>query len=115
MIITIPNERPISWNQLYSGRHHSIRTREKNRVTQLVRAAIDPDWPMFTNRVDVWVTAYFDKRPLDPDNIPDKFYIDALCGWLFADDTYKQIRWTATRSEVDKNNPRLEIEINEVR
>ncbi len=115
MKIVIPNERPISWNKFYAGTHHSARTREKNRVKLAVRAHIDPQAAViFQGRVDIVTTVYFDKRPHDPDNITDKFYIDALCGWYIADDTREYIRLAGTVSELDRNNPRVEIEIKEV-
>lgn len=115
MIITIPNERPLSWNVFYAGKHHSVRTNEKNRIRIAVREQIDPETAViFDRRVDIITTVYFDKNPYDPDNIPNKFYIDALCGWFIKDDTRKYIRMAATISEIDRNNPRTEIEIIEV-
>lgn len=115
MKIIIPNERPMSWNEFYRGGHWSKRSGEKNRVALAVRAQIDPyEARLFCGRVDIFTTVYYQQRPHDSDNITDKFFIDALCGWLIEDDTRQYVRWTATRSEIDRQNPRVEIEIVEV-
>jgi Holliday junction resolvase RusA-like endonuclease len=111
--IIIPGERPMSWNEMYSGGHWSKRSKEKNRVKMLVRAHMDPNVRPFQLPVDITVTTYFGQRPLDADNIADKFYIDALCGWYITDDTRQFVRSAKTISELDKKNPRIEIEIME--
>lgn len=117
MLIILEGERPLlSWNSFYSGNHHTKRTAEKNRVRMVVREAIDPDTArIFDCRVDVFITVYFTHPPQDSDNICDKLYIDALCGWYIVDDDPRYIRWTATRSEIDKARPRVEIEIRRVK
>lgn len=111
MKLVLPKDRPMSWNTLYSGSHWSHRKFEAERVHYLVREAIGYDPIMFKNPVDIAVSAYFDTRPLDPDNISSKFYIDGMKGLLISDDNYKFINSVTTRSKVDKDNPRVEIEI----
>ena len=113
MKIVLPNEKPISWNKLYSGKHWSVRYEEATRVHLLVKAALG-NVSLLQNRVDILITVFFGGRDLDPDNIASKFYIDGLKDLLIEDDTRKQVRWVATRSEIDKKNPRVEIEIQNV-
>lgn len=111
MIITIPQARGPSWNKFYSGKHWAVRKNAKDEAAQLVRAYLDPNADMFTVPVDIFITVYFKARPQDSDNICDKLYIDALKGWVIPEDDKRYVRWAATRSEVDKKNPRIEIEV----
>lgn len=112
--ITIPDEKPVSWNKFYAGRHWSNRKAEADRVHALVRAFIDPDSEPFNCPVDITITAYFKGRVLDPDNICSKLYIDGLKGWIIADDNRRHVRGVRSVSEVDRKNPRLVIEVRPV-
>lgn len=109
MKITILNERPKSWNDYYSGRHWTFRQQEAGRVHMLVKAHCPVK--LMEGRVNIIMTVYFKNRPLDPDNICDKFYIDGLKGRVIRDDTAKCVKSVTTIAEVDKLNPRVEIEI----
>ena len=119
MKIVLEGERPISWNKMYSGMHWTKRKEEADRVHQLVWATLYQfdDMPyqhsdfMKDGRVDIIVTAYFKNRPLDPDNICSKLYIDGLVGNVIEDDTREFVRRVSTQSEVDKENPRVEIDV----
>ena len=119
MKIVLEGERPISWNKFYAGMHWSVRKDEADRVHQLVWATLHEfdDMPyeysnfMFTERVDIHVTVYFKNRPQDPDNICSKLYIDGLIGNAIENDTRQFVRKVTVQSEIDKDNPRLEIEI----
>lgn len=108
--LILPDERPQSWNTFYSGTHWSNRRDEAERVHQLVGlcagAASVAEQP-----VDITVTAYFAGRPLDPCNITAKLYIDGLIGKWIKDDSPEFVRSVTTRSRVDKENPRVEIEM----
>jgi len=112
MKITLEGERPWSWNQMYAGVHWSKRKEEADRVH-------DEVWldchvfkrEMIIGVVDIHITAYFKNRPLDSDNICSKLYIDGLIGNVIEDDTREFVRRVSTQSEVDKENPRVEIEI----
>lgn len=117
MTIVLPNERPMSWNQLYSGRHWSVRQSEAKRVHAnvifaMAEAGLGPG-NIAQAPVDITITAYFDKRPFDADNIASKFLIDGLKGWLIVDDTPKYVHSVRTCSRIDKDAPRVEIEIRE--
>lgn len=117
MTITLKDEKPKSWNLIYSGRHWSHRAEEAKRIHELVKrssnvmatSSLDGHPP-----VDITITAFFKGRQLDADNIASKFYIDGLKGWLIKDDSPEYVRSVTTRSMVDKDNPRVEIEIREV-
>lgn len=114
--LVIPGEKPVSWNKFYSGTHWSKRNAEANRVHLVVRAAIDPDWPMFETPVQITIRAYFKNRrlQLDASNIAAKLYEDGLIGWLIKDDGPQFVRSMTTVSLVDRNSPRVEIEIKEI-
>jgi Holliday junction resolvase RusA-like endonuclease len=111
MKIVIPDHRGPSWNDFYSGGHWSKRKDAKDIAHQLVRAAIDPNVTPFNCQVDIYTTVYFASKPQDSDNICDKLFNDALKGWVIREDDKRYVRWAATRAEVDKDNPRVEIEV----
>lgn len=111
MKIVLAGERPVSWNHFYAGRHWTERHEEVARVRAVVLSAIGPKVVMFTVPVTIAITAYFSKRALDPDNICAKLYIDALCGRVLEDDTYRHVRSVTLVSRVDRKNARVEIEI----
>lgn len=114
ILLVLDGERPQSWNKMYSGRHWSKRSKEAKAVHWLVRAAIPRSAQPFVNAVAITVRAYFNRRPLDADNIVAKLYVDGLCGRLIADDSPKHVRRVTTESRVDRKRPRVEIEIREV-
>lgn len=114
MIITLHGERPLSWNTLYSGGHWGRRKLEADRVHLAVKMQVDescPDVEPFDSRVHITIRAYFKSRPLDPCNITAKIYIDGLHGIIIHDDTMEHVAGVTTMSFVDKENPRVEIEV----
>jgi hypothetical protein len=115
--ITIPNEKPMSWNKFYAGKHWSVRKAEADRVHQLVRAYLDPDWSMFDGPVEIEFRVYFSNRRLQLDwsNIPAKLYEDGLIGWLLKDDNPKYVIGGRVLSLIDRKNPRVEIKIMEAK
>lgn len=114
--IVIPNERPISWNKMYAGAHWTKRADEALRVHLVVRAYLDPNWPMFDGLVRIKICVYFKNRrvQLDADNICSKMYIDGLTGWLIRDDDAKHVGSVETVTRLDRKTPRVEIKITEV-
>lgn len=119
MKIVLQNERPVSWNKFYSGMHWSVRQDEAKRVHELVWATLHSSDDMHTDammdgRVDIHITVYFDKRPYDPDNICSKLYVDGLKDNVIENDTRQYVRRVTVQSEIDRENPRVEIEIQEV-
>jgi len=109
--IVLPGERPQSWNLYYAGSHWSKRKSEADRVHKVVRAALTGDETPYEKPVDIWVYAYFDKKPLDSSNVCVKFYEDSLKGWLIEDDSPRYVRGVHAMSLIDKKNPRVEIVI----
>lgn len=116
LLIVLTGERPTSWNQFYAGTHWTERKREADRVHTLVYAYLFdfPDLSVFHNPVDITVTAYFDHHPQDASNICAKLYEDALIGLLINGDGPKWVSSMKTESRIDKENPRVEIRIQEV-
>lgn len=115
-ILTLLDEQPISWNKMYSGQHWSKRKEEVDRVHLAVRGEIDPNWPMFDMPVHITVTAYFKNKSvqLDASNVAAKLYEDGLIDWLIEDDSPQYVRSMTTVSLLDRDNPRVEIEIKEI-
>lgn len=114
MKIILKDERSMSVNKVYSGMHWTKRKEEADRVHTLVFYAIPyKDRVIYQNRVDIFITCFFKNKPFDSDNIFGKIYVDGLKGVLIKDDHRNFVRWVGTRSEIDKENPRVEIEITE--
>ena len=110
--IVLEGYRPISWNKLYAGKHWRYRKLQADIAHGLVRLAIGNEPDIIESRVDIEVVVYFDKYPYDPCNIPAKLVIDGLLGIWLVDDNPKYVRSVTTRSEVDKDHPRLEMKVN---
>ena len=111
MRIILPGEKPMSNNILYRL-HWTKRNEEAQRVHELVRYSLTRLQRVpFSKKISIFITAYFKHRPLDSDNIAAKLYVDGLKGYVINDDTPAYVGFVATRSEVDKANPRVEIDI----
>ena len=110
MRLTIPDHRPVSWNRLYSQQHWTKRKALADEVHLLTLAAIPPDAEMVKGPVWIFITAH-NRKPLDPDNICAKLYVDALKGRVIADDDPRYVRGVALRSET--GDPKVEIVIQE--
>lgn len=115
MRIVLENERPLSWNKLYAGKHWSVRKTAADAAHALMRCAVGADAEKFTEPVRIRVTAYFKSRPLDADNICAKLYIDGLIGRILEDDSPKYVAEVTTVSRVDKQRPRLEIQVEPIK
>ncbi len=113
MKIVLLKERPMSWNKMYAGVHWTTRRDEVMRVHWLVKLAASKEKEI-KKKVDIFITAYFDKMPLDSDNIPAKLYVDGLRMNILKDDNRTWVRKVTTLSEVDIINPRVEIDIEEI-
>lgn len=113
--LMLEGEQPMSWNKMYSGLHWSDRKAEADRVHLAVRVAIDPNEPMFDKPVAITVRAYFKNKSvqLDASNVSAKLYEDGLIDWLIKDDSPAYVRSMTTVSLLDRQNPRIEIEIKE--
>lgn len=114
--LTLEGEQPMGLNKLLARNHWTLRDEEVGRVILAVRVALDPDEALFDKPVAITVRAYFKNRrvQLDCSNIPGKLYEDGLIGWLIEDDKPEFVRSMTTVSLIDRQNPRVEIEITEV-
>ncbi len=68
-------------------------------------------------RVDITITWHEPNRRRDPDNVVGgtKFVMDGLvAGGVIKDDSQRYVNSITHQFEVDKENPRIEIEIEEV-
>jgi hypothetical protein len=110
MTITLPGERAMSWNKLYSGSHWSLRYSEAERVHELIRDKVK-NFKILEAPVDITITAYFRIRPLDADNVMSKYYVDGLKGLVIRDDTPEYVSSVTTKSRRDLLRPRVEIEV----
>ena len=69
------------------------------------------------SRVNITITWYEPNRRRDPDNVSggQKFILDGLVrGGAIKDDSQRYINNIEHRFEVDRENPRIEIEVQEV-
>lgn len=114
MKIILEDEKPMSWNNFYAGKHWTFREDEARRVHTLVHLQT-LQYKRFTKPVDIIITVYGDRKLLDCDNIPAKLYIDGLKSKVIIDDTPKWVDSVTTRSRVDKTRPRVTIEIHETK
>ena len=113
LIIVIPDEAPLSWNEFYAGKFWRARKDAADRAHMLVKSCISPDEPPFTTPVFIRYDAY-SKRPLDADNIASKLYTDGIvyAGLLTGDD-WRRVVGVACYSHKAQENE-LHITITEV-
>lgn len=89
--IILHDERAPSWNNLYVQRHWSQRKRLVDEIKLKMRAAMDAEPALHVGPVHITVTAVYKRAPVDCDNVCCKPFIDALCGWVIADDDTKHV------------------------
>lgn len=63
--------------------------------------------------VEIEVVAFFNKYPLDADNICAKLYVDGMIGRVIGNDSYKFVLSVKTETRIDRDNPRMVITIRE--
>lgn len=111
--LVLDGERPKSWNALKDWR---TRRRENKRIALAVRAALPSSivngegFPL-QSPAAVRVAVHFAGRRYDKDNIPAKFYIDALKDWLLINDSPKYVAFVLCESRSDRRSPRTEITV----
>ena len=88
---------------------------DKKKIHNLIRLSTIGLNPKY-EKVKMKITYYFkDKRRHDPSNY-DKMLLDGLVeANIIVDDNYEVIQEFTTIGKVDKENPRTEIEIEEVK
>jgi hypothetical protein len=89
-----------------------VRSKKVHQIHSLVRAYLDVELEMLTYPVDIKVSAYYDRLPVDSDNILAKVYIDPLKGWWIYDDKLIYVREVSTQSYPTKGEPYVEITLN---
>ncbi len=111
--IVLIDERPESWNtlkRLHWRKWHD----EVERVKWLVLAALGGQAHAISGRVAITVTVYYKARPHDASNIPAKLYEDGLvAAGLLTDDSPAYVTRMTTVPMIDRQRPRVEIEIEE--
>ena len=118
MIITIPDTPPS--NNLYMGNSHNFNDyrNQKTRWHWLIKAALTkvkkPKEPY--QKALVEITYYFKKRGRrDPDNFSGKFLLDPLVReGVLIDDSFDNVE-LRLKGDFDKENPRTEIKITEIK
>ena len=119
--IVIPRHRPMSWNLVWNGK---VQKFERAKYAKQVRHDVHVRWLEQRNSDEnravvelvpplvVVVTAYFDKNPLDTDNVLAKSLIDGLKqAKIIEDDNMKFVGKVLTDAKLDPENPRTEIEL----
>lgn len=109
--IVLMGERPESYNNIIRW-HWRTFHKEVNRVKQLILSAIGPCDPI-GQPVNLVFTVFYEKRPLDTSNLSEKLYEDGLvAAGLLVDDNRKYVYdIIKRRPQIDKERPRIEIEI----
>lgn len=105
MIIELPGERPISWNQFYESKHWIFRKNAADTAHQLIAyvlrdMGITPYKPrFFETPVDITIIMFYTKRAMDSDNINGKILIDGLKKLVLYDDDPRYVRKVTTWSQ----------------
>ena len=93
IIICIPDHKAVGWNfYIHKTGHWARRGEVSNTIHQLVMAYVNSQKiKPIDYRVNITITAHSNK-PLDPDNIAAKLYIDGLVlSGILKDDSRKYI------------------------
>lgn len=121
LLLILFDERPLSINKYYAGMHWAKRKQEADRVHEIVRVACT-QWKADNNqrlpkfqKARITMTVYFRSKPFDPSNIPAKLYEDGLVRvGVLPDDSPQYVQEIILRSRVDRENPRVEIAVEEM-
>lgn len=109
--IVLIDERPKSWNVL-KRLHWREWQDEVERVKRLIVSALGGIRQPIGGKVKITVTAYYKSRPHDASNVPAKLYEDGLiAAGLLTDDNPAFVDEMTTRSRIDRERPRVEIEL----
>lgn len=130
MVITLPGERPLSWNQLYAGRHWKYRQEVADKAHRVMQQALAQvaHLTKFEGPVVIEVVCYMKSPLYDADNVCTKMYIDGLKRylvkktgtsfykdeqkyWIIEDDNPLYVTAVGSGVIKDKDNPRVEIHI----
>lgn len=117
MKLTIPGELPdlneiIKVSKIHYGAYSKLKKDNTNKVTWLAKQLPKMD------KIDLNITWYCKNRRKDKDNIAVgiKFILDGLVkAGTIKNDGWKQVNDFSHNFKVDKKNPRIEVEIKEVK
>lgn len=115
--IEIPGELP-GMNKIISEskKHYAKYSSMKKRYTELVAWCSKGKGPF--KKINLDITYFCKNRRRDPDNIiggGNKFILDGLvAAGVIKNDGWNEINSIAARTKVDKNNPRVVVQIEEV-
>ena len=127
MKFTIPIVEKVSANKIYSGVHWAVRKKIADKYHEAIRilmtrtsrqfgrsAAIYELFSKLHVPKDIIFTFYFKNRPLDCSNC---FFLAKVCedgmvkAGILTDDSPKYVKSITCISKVDRENPRIEIEL----
>lgn len=112
MLLVILGRAP-SWNTIYNSNSYWKRKVLVDGIhARVINTLLEKKIPklLFLQKVDIVVTAYFNKRPIDSDNVPAKIYIDPLKNWLMREDNIHYVRKVTTEAVYNpKDIERVEI------
>ena len=70
--LVIPNERPPSWNELWSAKHWTVRKQVADRCKGVVRGEVDPEQEFIGAPCDLVIEVAMVKPLMDVDKHPGK-------------------------------------------
>ena len=118
MKIIIPGTLPGLNEMISDARTNRMRSAsQKKTYTELVMWCVKKAKLPAMNRINICITWYEKNKKRDPDNVQAgiKFILDGLKeAGVIINDGWKQIGPITHEMQVDKNNPRVEVEITEV-
>jgi Holliday junction resolvase RusA-like endonuclease len=114
--IVIPGELPdmntiVEYSKQHWAKYSEMKREHTEKVAWIAKTELEP-----MQKVDLYFIWYCRNRRKDKDNIivGQKYIIDGLVeAGILANDGWKQIGNIAHEFEVDKDNPRVEVEISE--
>lgn len=114
---SIPGELPglneiITAAKCHFGSYATMKEVNTDAVCWMVKQA-----PKLVNPIEVAITWYAKDKRRDPDNVMagQKFIFDGLVkSGIIPNDTWRYVKGITHRFEIDRKNPRVEVEIQEV-
>lgn len=117
--LTIPNTLPTMNEIIDAAKQHAMSYREMKRIhTDAVAWSAKAERIPFVEKANFTITWICSDKRHDKDNIMagQKFIFDGLVvAGVLKDDRWKQIGDVTHRFEIDRENPRIEITIEEVK
>ena len=116
MKLEIPLQLKLSANLIYGGRHWILRKKDADAYHGIIKDACSLLEPVRGYPVVIDIVFHFANRPLDCSNClyMTKLIEDGLikCG-ILEDDGFGFVKTIVISTGVDKQNPRIEIDIQE--